>query len=151
MQIRTLPVLPIVLVLAAPLALGACVSDGGGAASGGLAGSNAGSGGKSGSELASRTPSTSSTASTVAGAARHLVGKSEGEIRSELGAPAFRRTDGPAQVWQYRGSSCLLDVFLYKEGGGGFRVKHAELRRRGGTGLSERACLSDALTNRARS
>ncbi|MEJ2120680.1 MAG: hypothetical protein P8Z76_08190 [Alphaproteobacteria bacterium] len=150
MQIRTLP---IVLVLAAPLALGACVSDGGGAASGGLAGSSAssGSGGKSGSELASRTPSTSSTASTVAGAARHLVGKSEGEIRSELGAPAFRRTDGPAQVWQYRGSSCLLDVFLYKEGGGGFRVKHAELRRRGGTGLSERACMSDALTNRARS
>lgn len=147
MQIRTLPVL---LALIAPLALGACVSDGGGTASGGLAGSGAGSGGTSGSgkELASRTPA---TASTVAGAARHLVGKSEGEIRSELGTPAFRRTDGPAQVWQYRGTSCLLDVFLYKEGSGGFRVKHAELRRRGGTGLSESACLSDALTNRARS
>jgi len=147
MQIRTLPVL---LVLTAPLALGACVSDGGGAASGGLAGSSAGSGGKSGSELASRTPTTGSTASTVAGAARHLVGKSEGEIRSELGTPAFRRTDGPAQVWQYRGSACMLDVFLYKESGG-FRVKHAELRRRGGAGLSDSACLSDALTNRARS
>jgi hypothetical protein len=138
------------LTLTAPLALGACVADGGGAASGSLAGSNAGTGssGGSGSELASRTPSTSST---VSAAARNLVGKSESEIRSELGAPAFRRTDGPAQVWQYRGQSCLLDVFLYKEGGGGFRVKHAELRRRGGAGLSDRACMSDALTNRARS
>lgn len=139
MQTRTLPA---VLVLAIPLALGACVSDGGGAASGGLAGSGAASGG-SGGELASRTPST--------GAIPALVGKSEREVRSELGAPAFRRTDGPAQVWQYRGASCLLDVFLYKEGADGFRVKHAELRRRGGAGLSDRDCLSDAVSNRARS
>jgi len=125
-----------VLALAAPLALGACVADGGGAASGGLAGSSAGG------LLASRTPSTSS--------AGDLVGKSESEIRSALGAPAFRRTDGPAQVWQYRGSACLLDVFLYQEGGG-FKVKHAELRRRGGTGLTDQACMSDALSNRAKS
>jgi hypothetical protein len=138
MQIRTLPA---ILALLGPLALGACVSDGGGAASGGLAGSGAGSGG----DLASRTPSTSTEG------ARHLVGKSASEIRSELGTPAFRRTDGPAQVWQYRGASCLLDVFLYREGGGSFRVKHAELRRRGGAGLSDSACLSDALTNRAKS
>lgn len=127
-----------IFALLGPLALGACVADGGGAASGGLAGAGAGSG----SELASRTPSTTAT--------RELVGKSEREVRSELGAPAFRRTDGPAQVWQYRGTACLLDVFLYKEGGG-FRVKHAELRRRGGAGLSDRACMTDALTNRARS
>jgi len=138
MQIRTLPA---ILALLGPLALGACVSDGGGAASGGLAGSGASSG--SGSELASRGASSTAT--------RELVGKSESDVRSELGAPAFKRTDGPAQVWQYRGASCLLDVFLYKEGGGGFRVKHAELRRRGGTGLSDRACLSDAVSNRARS
>jgi hypothetical protein len=141
-----------VLALTAPLALGACVSDGGGAASGGLAGSNAGSGSGSGSggSLASRTPSTATTV-TGSARARNLVGKSDGEVRSELGAPAFRRTDGPAQVWQYRGNACLLDVFLYKEGSGGFRVKHAELRRRGGAGLSDSACMSDALTNRARS
>ena len=140
-----------VLALTAPLALGACVADGGGAASGGLAGSNAGTGsGGGGNSLASRTPSTATTVTGSAGA-RNLVGKSGREVRSELGAPAFRRTDGPAQVWQYRGTACLLDVFLYKEGGGGFRVKHAELRRRGGAGLSDRACMSDALTNRARS
>jgi hypothetical protein len=135
-----------VLVLAAPLALGACVADGGGTASGGLAGSTVGSGGATaGGGLASRTPST-----TTSGSTRALVGKSGAQIRSSLGAPAFRRTDGPAQIWQYRGSACLLDVFLYKEGGG-FRVKHAELRRRGGAGLTDQACMANALTNRAKS
>ncbi|MDH3232435.1 MAG: hypothetical protein OEQ29_02845 [Alphaproteobacteria bacterium] len=141
-----------VLALAAPLALGACASDGGGAGVGGLAGSTAGSGSGTGSggALASRTPPGSTTTVTSSQGARNLVGKSDREIRSSLGNPAFRRTDGPAQVWQYRGSACMLDVFLYKEGGG-FRVKHAELRRRGGAGLSDSACMSDALTNRARS
>ncbi|HUT50994.1 MAG TPA: hypothetical protein VM325_16815 [Alphaproteobacteria bacterium] len=139
-----------VLAMAAPLALGACASDGGGGAAGGLAGSGAGSSSGTGGALASRTPPGSTTTVTSSQGARNLVGKSDSDIRSSLGTPAFQRTDGPAQVWQYRGSACMLDVFLYKEGGG-FRVKHAELRRRGGAGLSDSACMSDAITGRARS
>ena len=115
--------------LACGLAFGlaGCASDGGGAKTGTYVGAIAGLSGP-----------------------RDLVGKSDAQVRASLGTPAFRRADGPAQVWQYRGPACLLDVFLYKEAAG-FRVKHAELRRRGGTTMADGPCLADAITNRAKS
>ena len=124
-----------VLILAGALAVGGCATEGGGSGAGGLAAGPA-------------VPGGSLTGRAVSGTG-DLVGKSDAQIRSSLGTPAFTRTDGPAQVWQYRGSACLLDVFLYKEGAG-FKVKHAELRRRGGGTLTEQACMANALTNRAK-
>jgi len=46
-----------------------------------------------------------------------------------LGAPDFVRRDGNAQIWQYRATNCVLDLFLYKSGNE-TTVKHAELRPR---------------------
>jgi hypothetical protein len=115
------------LPILASLALAACTTEGGGpggsmgAASGGMAMAPGG--------LAS---------------AKDLVGRSERDVRSTLGTPSFTRADGPAKVWQYSGSSCLLDVFLYKEGSG-YTVKHAEVRQRSGVSLSEPACLANAV------
>ena len=113
-------------VLLAALALGACATEGGGSKAGGLAGA------------------TASTASAFA-SPKDLVGKSGLQITSAIGAPAFRRKDGEAQIWQYRGTNCLLDVFLYRDGTS-LKVKYAELRRRATGGLSESACLANAVT-----
>ena len=41
----------------------------------------------------------------------------------------FVRRDGSAQIWQYRATNCILDLFLY-QAGSETKVKHAELRSR---------------------
>ncbi len=118
MIIRAIP------ALATALALGACAGEGMGP--GGLSGATAATGGAYASP-------------------REMVGKSGAQITSAIGAPAFRRKDGEARIWQYRGTNCLLDVFLYKNGSS-LKVKYAELRRRAGGGLTESACLANAVT-----
>lgn len=112
--------------LLAALALSACATEGGGTNAGGLSGATAATGGAFASP-------------------KDMVGKSGLQITSAIGAPAFRRKDGEAQIWQYRGTNCLLDVFLYKDGAS-LKVKYAELRRRARGGLTESACLANAIT-----
>lgn len=34
-------------------------------------------------------------------------------VRAALGEPALKRQESPAEVWQYRGADCVLDVFFY--------------------------------------
>lgn len=46
-----------------------------------------------------------------------LKGLSPPQVRSVLGKPVFTRRDAPAEIWQYRGRACTLDLFLYDEGG----------------------------------
>ena len=50
-------------------------------------------------------------------------------LTARLGQPDFKREEESAQIWQYRGPSCVLDVFLYPEGGE-FKVAHAVTRNR---------------------
>ncbi len=54
-----------------------------------------------------------------------LAGLDEAELVAMLGQPDFRRSDPPAQLWQYRSADCVLDVFLYSEPSG-YRVVHSE-------------------------
>lgn len=73
----------------------------------------------------SEAPSTPARQSQTAAAApealvagRHpkpeeLVGLKPEEIKQILGSPALIRHDSPAQIWQYRGHDCVLDLFLY--------------------------------------
>jgi hypothetical protein len=53
---------------------------------------------------------------------------SKNEVLARLGQPNFTRHDPPAEIWQYRGASCVLDLFLYPENGGDLRVAHAVSR-----------------------
>jgi hypothetical protein len=46
-----------------------------------------------------------------------LKGLSPPQVHSVLGKPVFTRRDAPAEIWQYRGRACTLDLFLYDEGG----------------------------------
>lgn len=61
--------------------------------------------------------------------ADRFKGQTGKEILMALGEPSFRRREPPAEVWQYYGQGCVLDLFLYDETGGQ-RVTHAELRSR---------------------
>ena len=58
-----------------------------------------------------------------------FLGYSPERVLPILGAPDFVRRDGSAQIWQYRATNCVLDLFLYQNGKE-THVKHAELRPR---------------------
>lgn len=71
-------------------------------------------------------------------------------IAAALGDPALIRRDGPAEVWQFKGQNCILDVYMYVQNSGAFLVQHVELR---GSGLSEstrRNCLAEMLRDQVR-
>jgi hypothetical protein len=58
-----------------------------------------------------------------------LTGLKASELVALVGEPDFRRNDPPAQLWQYRSTGCVLDVYLYREGDG-YRVARVESRDR---------------------
>jgi hypothetical protein len=75
---------------------------------------------------------------------RTLVGLTGSEVSGLLGRPGFVRRDAPAEIWQYRGADCVLDVFLYTETGG-IRVKHVELRPRQPTRPTSPTCFAGMI------
>jgi hypothetical protein len=70
-----------------------------------------------------------------------FVGYSPERVLPILGAPDFVRRDGTAQIWQYRATNCVLDLFIYKNDDG-THVKHAEIRPRVPGAESVEACYS---------
>lgn len=67
-------------------------------------------------------------------------------LREALGDPDLIRRDGQAEVWQFRGDDCTLDLFLYPVEGEALAVKHVELR--GEAEGERRACLAGMLRAR---
>ncbi len=68
------------------------------------------------------------------------------EAERRLGPADFRRHDPPAQLWQYRGDSCVLDLFLYPRADDGrLAVDHFETRPRGGDAVDPAACYGALL------
>jgi hypothetical protein len=81
-----------------------------------------------------------------------LPGMRGSELTTLMGAPQFRRRDGQAEIWQYRGSACTLDVFLYTDGSD-LRVRYVEARGSGNAqGATEtgqaRTCAGSLLDAR---
>jgi len=68
------------------------------------------------------------------------------DLTARLGQPDFQRQDETAQIWQYRGPTCVLDVFLYPEDGT-LKVVHAVTRSRTGSDGSEGHCLPYAMAS----
>ncbi|HEV2678248.1 MAG TPA: hypothetical protein VGV37_27215 [Aliidongia sp.] len=64
---------------------------------------------------------------------------SDRQLMQRLGSPDFTRRDPPAEIWQYRSASCVLDVFLYPEAGG-LKVAHATTRDRARLGTPDDGC-----------
>lgn len=95
-------------------------------------------------QQAGLTPPTPAPAPPPIATPGELIGRESAEVAKLLGKPTFARRDGGAEIWQYRGKACILDLFLYK-GQLGRLVEHAELRRRNEGKISDRDCLADVL------
>lgn len=79
-----------------------------------------------------------------------LIGLDRDSLMAALGAPSFVRRDRPAELWQYGGATCILDLFLYPGAdGGAYTVAHVETRPRAGDPVSEHDCVSRLITERA--
>ncbi len=82
-------------------------------------------------------------------APRTLLGLEHHQVMALLGEPSFKRRDDPAQIWQYRDSTCILDIFLYRpKGGGAYRVTHVEVRGHGVIKVSDKDCFLRLLKPR---
>lgn len=69
-----------------------------------------------------------------------LKGMSPVQIKAVLGAPVFTRRDAPAEIWQYRGQACTLDLFIY-DNSAGQAVAHYAIRSVNAIG--EKECLEE--------
>jgi hypothetical protein len=74
-------------------------------------------------------------------ATSELIGLESTTVEQRLGSPALRRRDAPAELWQYRSPLCVMDLFLYSEGGS-FRVTHVELHSRSAEQVQAPSCLA---------
>lgn len=68
-------------------------------------------------------------------------------VAARLGEPDLVRRDTGVEVRQFRGSACILDLFLYPAGGA-LAVKHVELRGPSLDNEARRACLAEMIRER---
>jgi len=76
-----------------------------------------------------------------------LTGLSAAEAVGWFGEPDFRRTEPPAELWQYRSADCVLDLFLYRDPAG-LRVVHSETRERNQVQVGH--CRGDGFVRESR-
>lgn len=80
--------------------------------------------------------------------AEALLGLEGEELAALLGQPIQRRREAPAEIWQYRTGSCVVDVVFY-ETDASARVDYVEARDRTAEPADSGACLEDVLRERA--
>lgn len=74
-----------------------------------------------------------------------FMNKTGTEIAGVFGEPGFVRRDPPAEMWQYRAAECTLDLFLYDDGYGDYRLAHFDFRGATYTDAARDACLRDIV------
>jgi hypothetical protein len=75
-----------------------------------------------------------------------LAGLKPAEVLAMLGTPDLKRTEPPAELWQYRAADCVLNLFFY-DGASGYRLTHVEAWQRSlaaGGGVPARCHDEDA-------
>jgi len=83
-------------------------------------------------------------------AAAELLQQTAEVVRAALGEPSLRRSEGPAaEIWLYEAPRCRLDIILYRDASGPFRVAHAQARSAGMAPVTETECLRDIAGGRA--
>ncbi len=76
-----------------------------------------------------------------------LMGLDPVGLAKVLGDPELIRREQPAEIWQYRGASCVFDVFLYEDAGLK-RVTYLEARDSTAQRVEERGCFNELLRAR---
>lgn len=74
-----------------------------------------------------------------------MLGAEPAILLAELGEPQLKRRETPAEIWQYRGEGCVLDFFLYENGGPEIEVIHLEARDASAAKTDARACFAGLL------
>lgn len=69
-----------------------------------------------------------------------VLGLAAAAIEKLLGRPELVRRDAPAEVWQYRSESCVVDLYLYREKSD-YRVAFIEARDRSAAGMTPERCF----------
>jgi hypothetical protein len=93
-------------------------------------------------------PASSASAYTTGAAAPgDLTGIEGAALQRLLGAPGLVRKDYPAEVWQYRSASCVLDIYLYPDHDR-LTVAHAEARAPEITGDPLPTCIGQFAQSR---
>jgi hypothetical protein len=80
---------------------------------------------------------------------QRMVGMTPDELTRLLGEPGFKRRDDPAEIWQYRGERCFLDVFLYRDKGR-TEVSYVDVRGTTVVKVPGEECVLDVLKSKAR-
>jgi len=71
------------------------------------------------------------------------------QVMSLLGKPEMKRREKQAELWQYRSSSCVLNLFVYPNGASRApEVTHVEARARAGGTMPTRICLASLIAKR---
>jgi len=71
-----------------------------------------------------------------------LVGLSVSALVGYLGNPQFQVREGSSMKLQFRSDRCVLDAYLYPDGGSGpLRVTHIDTRTPAGVDTSQAACI----------
>jgi len=76
---------------------------------------------------------------------KQLIGLNRDEVHALLGFPWLLKREGTAELWQYRVTSCVLDLFLLGPDPGDLKVSHVELRSRRENRPPTAACYVDIL------
>lgn len=76
---------------------------------------------------------------------QRLMGLGRDQVDALLGAPDLVRREPPAEIRQYSAERCVFDVFLYDDGGGGYRVTYLEARDLDAQRVAARPCLNRLL------
>ncbi len=76
---------------------------------------------------------------------QRMIGAAPRSLLAELGEPQLRRRETPAEIWQYQGEGCVLDFFLYENGGPELEVIHLEARGQAAERSDAKACFAGLL------
>ncbi|HJP69405.1 MAG TPA: hypothetical protein VJ846_10925 [Sphingomicrobium sp.] len=72
-----------------------------------------------------------------------LLGLTPQDLVGEFGTPALQIHEGASLKLQFRGSSCIMDAYLYPSGTAGtLKVTHVDTRLPSGSDVDQAACVS---------
>ncbi len=68
------------------------------------------------------------------------------QVQALLGTPGFKRSDSPAEIWQYQNYKCTLDLFLYENLNTAIHnVVHFEIRLRSDQAITKKKCFETII------
>lgn len=71
-----------------------------------------------------------------------IINKSPQEIIALFGLPALKRSDPPAELWQFQQAECVVDIFFYSASHQPLRAIEVIARLRTGVAADMDFCLS---------